>query len=952
MLKRAALLLLTLLPASLGAQGLRTGTLTGVVSAQDGSPVAGVTVTVSSPVLQGKRDTTTDGNGGYIFKGLPAGDYTVKFTQGTLTIDERKTVVTMGETAQMDARVGTARMQETVDVAQPAEAGLEGAQGGVVYRADDIDTLPVGRGPVAAAELAPGVTNNTPNGGQVTVSGGFGYDNVFLVDGVDINDNVFGSPANLYIEEAVEETQVVTSAIPAEFGRFAGGVVNVVSKKGSNRWSGSLRTDFANTSWRSRNPFEKENNIKLDDRLSRLLQGTLGGPAIKDRLWFFAAGRGESSSYATVLERTGVPYNLKLSDQRVSLKLTGRLAENHTLESYYLQNWNESYGPSFLFSIDPKTLNTARFPSSIFVASYGGVLRDNLFAELQYSQKTQGFRDMGGTSQRIEDSPFLTATQSLAHYNAPYFDSEDPEDRNNRQLTGSVSYFLTTRRFGRHDLKAGFEHFNTKLVGGNSPSSTSIVFTADYKTDAAGRPVFDGSGRLIPVFVPGTSGLSFALADRGATLDIRTLSFFISDRVVLNSRWSLNLGLRYESVRSEATGGVLGVDTDTLVPRLALNFYPTDKISLHATYAEYAGKYNESQFGQNTSVGNPEYYDTVYVGPPGEGLNFAPAFDLDNYALVGGSFPTANVFFAPGLSSPVAREMSLVAGRRLGTTAFAEVVFTDRRLRRFVEDFITIDGGFTRIIREGIDFGEFDNQHYRNSDAPKRHYQAVQILLRNRFRPGWLTEGHYTLQLKNHGNFTGEATNRPALTSLHGNYPELLVPSRNFPEGRLFGYQKHKVRLWNRYRQQLGRLGHVELGALWRFDSGLTYSLVASTVPLSSQQRSRNPGYKNPPTHQSLFFGERGSQDFESVHLFDAALTWTVPVWRSFKPYVKLEAYNLFNNAKLVTWDTTLFADSTGPTDGDGLPTRYVEAPTFGKPTGVFNYPGAREFAFSVGLRF
>ena len=76
-------------------------------------------------------------------------------------------------------------------------------------------TLPTGRTPSLVAELAPGLTNNTPNVNQVTISGAVAYDNVFLLDGVDIGDNLFARPDDLFIEEAIEETQVLTSSVSA-----------------------------------------------------------------------------------------------------------------------------------------------------------------------------------------------------------------------------------------------------------------------------------------------------------------------------------------------------------------------------------------------------------------------------------------------------------------------------------------------------------------------------------------------------------------------------------------------------------------------------------------------------------------------------------------------------------------------------------------------------------------
>ena len=115
-----------------------------------------------------------------------------------------------------------------------------------------MNALPINRTPAAIAALAPGLTTNTPNGGQVTISGGFAYDNVFLIDGVDANDNLFGTSNPVFIEDAIADTQVLTSGISAEYGRFSGGVVNVITKSGGNEFSGSVRVNYTNDDWRSR----------------------------------------------------------------------------------------------------------------------------------------------------------------------------------------------------------------------------------------------------------------------------------------------------------------------------------------------------------------------------------------------------------------------------------------------------------------------------------------------------------------------------------------------------------------------------------------------------------------------------------------------------------------------------------------------------------------------------
>src|SRR5262249_10178400 len=148
----------------------------------------------------------------------------------------------------------------------------------------------------------------------------------------------------------------------------------------------------------------------------------------------------------------------------------------------------------------------------------------------------------------------------------------DPEDRNNFQYAGSLSYFLTTPKWGSHDVKGGFEHFKSNQTGGNSQSASGYVFDTDYLPAADGTPAGDSGRRIIPTFTPGVSQLENWLATRGAQLDIRTLSLYAQDNWAVGRKLSLNLGLRYEKVRSEATGGIIGVDTDTIVPRLAATY--------------------------------------------------------------------------------------------------------------------------------------------------------------------------------------------------------------------------------------------------------------------------------------------------------------------------------------------------------------------------------------------
>jgi hypothetical protein len=639
------------------------------------------------------------------------------------------------------------------------------------------------------------------------------------------------------------------------------------------------------------------------------------------------------------------------------------------VQANYIRNSTDSVRVPFGFTIDPNIPETPSFPNDLFVASYNGVLTPKLFASFQVSQKQFGFRGSGGSNPDIRESPFITqgvleGVSPVLHYNGNYFDATDPEDRNNFQYAGSLSYFLTTEGFGSHDIKAGFENFTSTRTGGNSQSPSGYVFDTDYLT-AGGDPVLDADGRFIPVFTNGVSQLEQYIATRGAEIDIRTTSFFLQNDWTISPRLSLNVGVRFEDVQSEATGGITGVDTQTWVPRVAATYdaLGTGQTILQASYAHYAGKYNETQIGANTPVGNPIFLFYDYVGPSGQGRDFAPGFDPANYEVTFGSFPTANVFMAEGLSSPITREFSASIGQELWGRGLAKLTYTYRNYYNFIEDFIddpTLDGR-TTVIDNGVNFGTFDNIVYDNSDAPEREYQALLLQTNYRLRNNLQVEGHWTVQLRNHGNFEGEATNQPGISSLVGDYPEIHVAERNFPTGRLNDFQRHKVRLWAIYTQDMGRFGAFDVAPILRFNSGRSFSLFATDVPLSDIQLSRNPGYATLPGGgtQTLFFGERGSESFDAYTLFDLAATYRIPVFRTVSPWVKVEVLNLANNQDVFEWNTTVRPDPNSPLDQNGLPTGFIRGANFGRATANTHYPawragftGGRTYLLSGGVRF
>ncbi len=939
------------------AQGTQTGALSGTVESTDGATLPGVTVTVSSESLIGVRTTVTDTNGSYIFKGLPPGSYKVRFELSSFATVEKTVAVVIGDAKPVNAEMQVAALEETITVTADTASPITTTQVGANYQGQMIDKLATPRTLFGVAQLAPGLTTNTPNAGQVTIAGSFAFDNVFLVDGVDVNDNLFGSPNNLFIEGAIDEVQILTSGIAAEYGRFGGGVINAVTKRGGNRFEGSLRSNFSNPAWRDETPVEVRQGITRQSKLNKFWEATLGGPVVKDRLWFFAAGRKENTETQSTLPETSLPFTGTRDQNRYQGKLTGAITSNHTLGASYMKLSQTDFRQTFSFSIEP--VNTAilpEFPNDLFVVNYNGTLSSNLFAEAQFSRKFFEFKNFGGTSQDIVDSPYI-AQSVLAHFNAPYFDSTDPEERNNRQVAAALSYFLSTKSLGRHDIKIGFENFRSTRTGGNSQTPTDYVFYTDYLTDADGAPVLDPQGFVTPVFTPGVSQIQNWRAQRGSQIDLTTNSVYINDKVTLD-RWSFNLGARAEWADGEATGGIRPVNASRIVPRLgaAFDVRGDGKIRLEATYSHYAGKYSETQFANNTNVGNPDVVYSLYTGPEGQGRNFGPGIDPANYTVVlGGIFPTANIFYSDDIKSPVTKEWTGAVGLDIGNGGYLKAIYTYRDVSDFVQQFVTQGTGVTEVIQDGINFGTFSNRLWANTSDGTRQYQALQFQTAYRLTSKWNAQAHYTVQLKNEGNQEGEGTNTPGAPSFFsGFYPELFNEARNYPIGRLDDFQRHRVRAWTTYELGLGRAGSIDLGALYRFDSGRAYSIRSTGQPLSSVQRAIGAGlYPDLPGTQTVFYSVgRGSEFWENSHLVDLSINYSIPIVRSLKPWVKFEVRNAFNKTPLFETNIATRQDPASPLDSLGLRTGFLRGSSFGQGTSTAHFPFPREFFLTAGFRF
>lgn len=329
------------------------GAIAGVVRDQNGSVIPQATVEVSSPaMIEGRRTTKTGGNGEYRVVDLRPGDYTVTFSQPGFTT-QRHDHVTVGAsfTVTVDAElpVGQATQEVTVSATPP----LVDVQNSLAEKEMDratLDLIPTGRDPFAVGQIIAGVSTSTPDVGgtggmqqpTLQVHGSNGDDNVFVVDGMVIQHTGFsGNQTGFYYNDSeMQSITYLTSSLPAEAP--VGGIqINMIPKDGGNQFHGSVFGTGATQSFQSNNSNSSLVALGLTAR-NKIdtvydLNAALGGPVIKNKLWFFTTFRRWGSN--NFLANTFTPEGAQAIDDNrltdIALRLTYQINSNNKLSVSY-----------------------------------------------------------------------------------------------------------------------------------------------------------------------------------------------------------------------------------------------------------------------------------------------------------------------------------------------------------------------------------------------------------------------------------------------------------------------------------------------------------------------------------------------------------------------------------------------------------------------------------------
>jgi len=287
-------LLLTLASGTLAQTQMTTGVIQGTILDEQGGVVPGANVEVRNPDTNFSKTLITDSDGRFVFLQLSPGRYSVTVSkQGFATVVQENLNLTVGQAISLSLNMKVSRLEEKITITAAPTIDTVQTESSSTLNELAVSNLPIlGRKFEDLLTLTPGVSiTQGPDGDEINFAGQRGIFNNISLDGGDYNNGFFGEQAGgqrAAIDitlEAVKEFQVIATGASAEFGRTAGGVVNVITKSGTNSFHGSLfhfqrlEALAADTS----------DGKPLKDFHREQFGGTIGGPIKKDRIFFFGA---------------------------------------------------------------------------------------------------------------------------------------------------------------------------------------------------------------------------------------------------------------------------------------------------------------------------------------------------------------------------------------------------------------------------------------------------------------------------------------------------------------------------------------------------------------------------------------------------------------------------------------------------------------------------------------
>jgi hypothetical protein len=990
----AALLALVLAVAGVAAAQETTGTVSGRILDAQGLAVPGVTVTLTGP--QGARTFVTDADGNFSAPFLTPGIYAVRAELQGFKVAETKNVnVSLGQTTTVSLRMEVGGLTETVEVTGAASVvDTRSTTTGAVLSSEMLSRVPVGRRVTDTLYLAPGVSSSGSAGrANPSISGSSGLDNQYVIDGVNVTNTgygaigsysiVFGSLGTATPYDFVKEVQVKTGGYEAEFGQSMGGVVNIVTKSGSNQLRGSVfgytRPDALEAEWKT---VQTENGTVNTVGTQNSDVGIEGGfPIIRDRLFAFAAIN-PAWETRTFIAPEGFPLeSLGDVDRKrrlvsYSAKGTYQISSAHRIDASFFGDPSKGEnGPQRTSSLevqDTSSFSEITFGGHNQTVRYDGVFGSNWLLEGSFGRAKNIIEEVPSVNDwRVVDRrvvPNIT-TGGIGFFEAG-------NDSQNLQYAVKM-----TNVFGGHQIRYGFLYEDVKFA--QLQQRTGPTFTANDGRQTA-------TGATIDILPDPTFGAIYRVV-RANFNDIRDThqdyqSFFIQDSWKASDRLTINAGIRYEQQALIGTFSELPTLDGEFLDEFALknNWAPrvgvvfdvlgSGRSKLYGNYGRFFARVPNDLaariLSSDEGITRGDYFDAGLTRPIPEGV-LAGGVTQHFIAPGGGE---AHTFIDP--DAKLSYKDELVAGfewEAMPNTNLG-IRYIYRTIGRALEDV----GLYPAI---GCDAGSegacnFDTYVMTNPDEntqvildapalvgqpisfekPVHNYNAVELTADRRFSDNWSLLASYRWS-RLHGTYEGffredNGQSDPALTSLY-DFPT-NDPTYTSIGGAEFGWlgdirylgalgegplpldRTHQMKVFGNYATQVG----LSVGV------GFTASSGKPLTPLAGLPPYGNTG--------EVPLGPRGS-GFETVDGFltrtpfeyqlDLQAAYSLNLGATRRVTLLADAFNLFNLRRTIDYNNNVDI-APGP---PSIPNPDLGTPTSANVSGqMFQAP----FQLRLGARF
>lgn len=525
MLKKILLTTAILLFAGLAfAQSTQTGNIVGRVLSPEGEGLPGVSVTLTSPaMIIPSLSTVTGEKGAFRFMALAPGDYQITFElSGMKTVIRKGFKVEVARTATIDITMEMKTLEENITViGQSPTVDKQRTTRPANLDKMFLQSLPAQRQLGTYVNMAPGVTNDSAYGSST-------MDNSYLLDGVNLVDAATGTQSVNFGLDIMEEISIAAGGLPAEYGSVRGAMINVVTKSGGNKFSGSGSFYFNQEKLKSVNTHgtplagsKSGNKMEIEPVL------TLGGPIIKDKLWFFLNASFDQTEAFVAGYPAGVtpgnekPFKTMLPYPYFKLSFQPGANDKFMLSYNYSDRITDDRGASKFSSESVTILQTS--PAHVFNVQWTKFFGNNFFANMRYGMVLYQLllNAKGSEAQHYDNNTQISTGNAWRNH--------DLYTRNRFQFNADATAFIDNLA-GTHELKFGGEiqyAHTTWDIHGVSDPVTGGCYNSFYGTDYYSALILKGGG--------------FNRID-----NVVDYAGFVQDNWAITRNLNLSLGLRLE----------------------------------------------------------------------------------------------------------------------------------------------------------------------------------------------------------------------------------------------------------------------------------------------------------------------------------------------------------------------------------------------------------------------